>query len=87
MRHRQERGPKYEVWGCDYCADPNNQLFGHLDHQICDGSGGVVLLRCPLCESIYEPSGRGNDEFRRLSLDEAANVLPVNQWTVVPGDP
>jgi hypothetical protein len=75
------------VWGCDYCADPNNnRLFGHLD-QICDGSGGVVLLRCPLCESIYEPSDRGDDMFRRLSLEDATDVLPVNQWMVVPGDP
>jgi hypothetical protein len=86
VRRREENGPQYEIWGCDYCADPNNHLFGHLD-QICDSSGGAVLMRCPLCKSIYEPSGRGDDEFRRLSEDDAANVLPLNQWTVIPGDP
>ena len=80
-RHRQN-GPNYELWGCDYCTEPQNHHLGHLDH--CDQAGGVVLLRCPLCESIYEPGGPADDGFCRLSLDEAAKVLPLDEWRVIP---
>jgi hypothetical protein len=84
LRHRNQ-GPENEFWGCDYCAEPDNRLYGHLD-QICNDIGGVVLLRCPLCQSIYQPGARGEDEFRSLSPDEAAAVLPLGVWRVVPGD-
>jgi hypothetical protein len=38
-------------FGCEYCADEDNRSFGHLD-QLCDESGGVVVLRCPRCGSF-----------------------------------
>jgi hypothetical protein len=78
-------GPQFELWGCDDCADPNNHLFGHVD-QILDATGGVVLIRCPLCQTIYEPTYDGTDRFVRLTADQAENVLPMRLWRVVPGD-
>ena len=85
QRRHRSHGPEDEFWGCDYCAEPDNRLYGHLD-QICDETGGVVLLRCPLCQSISQPSYHGGGEVRALSLDEAAAVLPLRAWHVVAAD-
>jgi hypothetical protein len=74
---------EYGFWGCEYRADPNNQLFGHLD-QVLDNGGGVVLLRYPLCGVIYQRFDDGSDRLLRLSLDEAESILPSSEWTVVP---
>ena len=78
-------GVQYEAWGCDYCADPDNHLYGHLD-QILDEGGGVVLLRCPLCQSIYQSAEEGSDQFLRMTMEQAEAVLPMRLWRVVPGD-
>jgi hypothetical protein len=80
-----ETDPQNGSWGCDYCADPNNHLYGHLG-QVLDGGGGVVLVRCPLCQSIYQPAHDGSDHFLRMSTEQAEAVLPVAQWRVVLGD-
>lgn len=69
---------EYGFWGCDYRADPNNHLFGHLD-QVLDNGGGVVLLRYPLCGVIYQPFDDGSDRLLRLSLDEAESILPSSE--------
>jgi hypothetical protein len=82
---RARTDAEYGLWGCEYRADPNNHLFGHLD-QVLDNGGGVVLLRCPLCGVIYQPFDDGSDRLLRLSLDEAESILPSSEWTVVPGD-
>ena len=76
---------QYAEWGCDYCADPNNQLFGHLD-QILDEGGGVALLRCPLCQCVYRPADDGSDRFFRMTMEQAEAVLPVQLWRILPGD-
>lgn len=78
-------GPQYAAWGCDYCAAPSNHLFGHLD-QILDQVGGVVLVRCPLCQSIYQPADDGSDRFFPMTSEQAETVLPKQIWRVVPGD-
>lgn len=72
----------FDVYGCEYCADSDNRQFGHLD-QLCDESGGVLLLRCPLCSTFY----RADDATTRLTVSEADTLLPPPQRTVVPGDP
>jgi hypothetical protein len=77
--------PQYASWGCEYCADPNNHLYGHLD-QILDSDDGVVLLRCPLCRSAYQPSDSGIDVFLRLTAEQAETVLPASVWQIVRGD-
>ena len=82
---RARTDAEYGFWGCDYRADPNNHLFGHLN-QVLDNGGGVVLLRCPLCGVIYQPFDDGSDRLLRLSLDEAESILPSIEWTVAPGD-
>jgi hypothetical protein len=71
--------------GCDYCADPNNHSYGHLD-QILDEAGSVVLVRCPSCESIYQPADDGSDRFFRMTMQQAEAVLPMQLWRTLPGD-
>ncbi len=71
-------------WGCDYCADPDNHLYGHLD-QILDQGGGVVLLRCPRCQRVYQPADDGSDRFFHLTMDQAKAVLPMQLWRILPG--
>lgn len=72
-------------YGCEFCADAGNRAYGHLD-QVSDQDGGVVLLRCPECRSLYRPSDSGGDVVA-VTPDEAATVLPAERWTVTPGGP
>jgi hypothetical protein len=80
-----ETNAQYAEWGCDYCADPNNHLYGHLD-QITDEGGGVILLRCPLCQWIYQRADDGSDRFLRMTAEQAEAVLPMQLWRILPGD-
>jgi hypothetical protein len=73
------------VYGCEFCADADNRAYGHLD-QVCGEDGGVVLLRCPRCQSLYRPSDNGGDAVA-VTPEEAATVLPPLRWTVIPGGP
>jgi hypothetical protein len=61
-------------FGCEYCADKDNRFFGHLD-QLCDESGGVVVLRCPRCGSFYEFDDLGRETVR-LTVEQARERLP-----------
>ena len=72
-------------WGCAYCADPNNHQYGHLD-QILDEGGGVILLRCPRCQWIYQRADDGSDRVFQVTMEQAEAVLPMQLWRILPGD-
>jgi len=61
-------------FGCDYCADEDNRFFGHLE-QLCDDTGGVVVLRRPRCGSFYEFDDLGRETVR-LTVEQARERLP-----------
>jgi hypothetical protein len=58
-------------FGCDYCADEQNRLYGHVA-QVASSEDFGVLLRCPRCGTLYEDPMTGSDEMRRLTAEEAA---------------
>jgi hypothetical protein len=58
-------------FGCDFCADEQNRLYGHVPQIASDDDGRVILLHCPLCGAYYEDALWGLDKTRRLSSAEA----------------
>jgi hypothetical protein len=65
-----------DQFGCDYCRDEQNRLYGHVT-QIADSEErGMILLRCPRCRALYENTPVGRDRTRRLAEDEAATLFP-----------
>jgi uncharacterized Zn finger protein len=62
-------------FGCDYCADGQNRLHGHVT-QIGSDERGLILLRCPRCGAFYENMAGGFDRTRRLTVDEARELFP-----------
>jgi hypothetical protein len=64
-------------FGCDYCADWQNRLFGHVTQVASDESRRMILLQCPRCGVLYENTALGPDETRRLTVDEARRLYPT----------
>jgi hypothetical protein len=64
-------------FGCDYCQDDQNRLYGHVPQIASDEQRRMLLLRCPRCGSLYENSARGPDRTRRLSEAEAERLFPA----------
>lgn len=63
-------------FGCDYCRDDGNRLFGRVTQIGSDEQRRMLLLRCPRCGTLYENSARGPDLTRRLSGSEAEKLFP-----------
>ena len=63
-------------FGCDYCADDQNRWFGHVTQIGSDEERGLILLRCPRCGAFYENTAGGDDQTRRLTTAEAAQLYP-----------
>lgn len=64
------------AFGCDFCRDDQNRLFGHLDQIDSDERRRMFLLQCPRCGALYENSARGQDQTRRLTKSEAEQLYP-----------
>jgi len=60
--------------GATTAADEDNRFFGHLE-QLCDDTGGVVVLRRPRCGSFYEFDDLGCETIR-LTPAQARARLP-----------
>jgi len=63
-------------FGCEYCADDQIRLCGHLPQIASDESREMILLRCPRCGVLYENTPRRHDNTRRLSPSEADRLYP-----------
>jgi hypothetical protein len=61
-------------FGCDYCRDDQNRLFGHVTQIGTDEQRGMILLRCPECGALYENTPGGPDDTRRFT--EAEGLFP-----------
>jgi hypothetical protein len=71
--------PKTEFehsFGCDYCADLENRLYGHVTQVSWSDDRHKILLRCPRCGALYENTPEGEDETRRLTEEEAVSLYP-----------
>jgi hypothetical protein len=64
-----------DSFGCDYCADDANRLYGHVDQIGTHADLSLLLLRCPRCGTLYEMSGDGAATIR-LSLAQARQRYP-----------
>jgi hypothetical protein len=64
-------------YGCDYCADDDNRLYGHVQQVASDEDRGFILLQCPRCDALYENTPGGFDETRRLTMLEARRAFPT----------
>jgi hypothetical protein len=62
-------------YGCDFCADAQNRHYGHLERLAVDEDAGTILLRCPLCSSLYLDTGWEAEQVR-LTPDEARERFP-----------
>jgi hypothetical protein len=63
-------------FGCEYCADDQNRLFGHVTQIGSDEERQMILLRCPRCAALYENAPEGEDRTRRLQPEEAERLFP-----------
>jgi hypothetical protein len=63
-------------FGCEYCADDGNRLYGHVMQIASSWERGMILIRCPRCGALYENTAGGFDRMRRLTPDEAAGLYP-----------
>jgi hypothetical protein len=70
--------PSPGEFGCDYCANDEYRWFGHVTQvgsRIVQGEG-LILLRCPRCNTLYENTYIGADRTRRLTEAEADQLYP-----------
>ncbi len=70
-------GSRSVDYGCGFCADDGNRLFGHVTQIASDWDRGCILLRCPRCGALYENTAGGFDETRRLTVAEARRAFPT----------
>jgi len=63
-------------YGCAFCADDQNRLFGEVTQIGSNEERQMILLRCPLCHTLYENTPRGSDNTRRLTEVEAERLYP-----------
>ncbi len=70
--------PRKSDWdfGCDDCRDDSNRFYGHLDQIGSNADRGMILLRCPRCNALYEDTPAGPDQTLRLTGDEAHTLYP-----------
>jgi hypothetical protein len=64
-------------FGCEFCADDQNRLYGHVTQIGSDETRQMILLRCPRCGALYENTACGDDNTRRLSPAEANRLYPT----------
>lgn len=64
-------------FGCEFCADDQNRLYGHIDQLASDEARQMILLRCPRCGAFYENTPSGPDNTHRLQPDEASRLYPT----------
>ena len=69
-----EVGPD-DQFGCDYCRDDANRLFGHVTQVASDEQRQMVLILCPRCGALYENAAQGSDLTRRLTAAEADRLF------------
>lgn len=62
-------------FGCAYCSEPGNRLYGHVTQLGTHPEFALLLLQCPQCRSLYEMGGAGTDTVR-LTRDQAAERYP-----------
>jgi hypothetical protein len=58
-------------FGCEFCADDQNRLYGRLDQIGSDETTQTILLSCPCCGTLYENGPAGDDKTQRLTPGEA----------------
>ena len=75
MLNMVRRGLRVE-FGCDYCADDQNRLYGHVTQISSNAERRTILLSCPRCRALYENTTTGDDRTRRLTLEEAQELFP-----------
>lgn len=63
-------------FGCDYCRDDQNRLYGHVTQIASSETTRMILIRCPRCSALYENSPAGPDRTRRLTEAEALVLFP-----------
>jgi hypothetical protein len=63
-------------FGCDYCRDDQNRLYGHVTQVASSEERQMILIRCPRCGALYENAPRGPDQTRRLTHEEAERQFP-----------
>ena len=71
--------PFASTFGCDYCQDDQNRLYGHVTQICSDDSRERILLRCPRCNALYEYNDRGEDVTRRLTEAEARELYGLTR--------
>jgi hypothetical protein len=59
------------TFGCDYCHDDHNRLYGHVTQIASNEALRLILLECPRCGALYENAPKGDDATRRLTYEEA----------------
>jgi hypothetical protein len=63
-------------FGCHFCRDDQNRLYGHVTQIASNDHRGTILIRCPRCGALYENTAGGPDETRRLSVEDARERFP-----------
>ena len=77
MRDDDGVAQQHVDFGCEFCADDQNRLYGHLAQIGSDETRQTILLRCPRCGAFYENTPTGDDKTRRLSPGEANQLYPA----------
>jgi hypothetical protein len=62
-------------YGCEYCADDQNRLYGHVTQVGTHAELSLLLLQCPRCGALYEMDGVGAKTVR-LMPSEAKQRYP-----------
>ena len=76
MSEYDDLNPRDVVFACDYCANYQNRNFGHVTQIGADQSRRMILIKCPMCGTLYENSVEGDDVTRRLDEAEARIIYP-----------
>ncbi len=63
-------------FGCDFCRDDQNRLYGHVTQIGSSEARQRILLKCPRCGTLYENTPRGPDETQQLTPAEARRRYP-----------
>jgi hypothetical protein len=63
-------------FGCAYCRDDQNRLFGHAAQIASSERRRTILLQCPRCQALYENTPQGADQTRRPTEAEASRLFP-----------
>jgi len=66
-------------FGCDYCRDEQNRLFGHVMQIASSEARNTILVRCPRCGALYENTPSGPDRTRRITETEAKRLFRISE--------